>query len=109
MEAVNDLYKRIVNPELLTRRITISANQLVDEDGARESRSYEQMDLFTDYKNEEKTKEIEEAQEKKERRMQEAVLSVKKKYGKNAILRGMNFKEGATAKERNGQIGGHKA
>lgn len=109
MEAVNDLYIRIVNPELLTRRITISANQLVDEDGARESRSYEQMDLFTDYKNEEKTKEIEEAREKKERRMQEAVLSVKKKYGKNAILRGMNFKEGATAKERNGQIGGHKA
>ena len=109
MEVVNDLYKRIVNPELLTRRITISANQLVDEDGARESRSCEQMDLFTDYKNEEKTKEIEEAREKKERRMQEAVLSVKKKYGKNAILRGMNFKEGATAKERNGQIGGHKA
>ena len=67
------------------------------------------MDLFTDYKNEEKTKEIEEDREKKERRMQEAVLSVKKKYGKNAILRGMNFKEGATARERNGQIGGHKA
>ena len=67
------------------------------------------MDLFTDYEAAEKQKQEDEAKMKKERALQEAVLSVKKKFGKNAILKGMNLEEGATATERNKQIGGHRA
>ena len=67
------------------------------------------MDLFTDYQALEEQKQNEETELKKERAIQEAVLSVKKKYGKNAILKGMNLEEGATTMERNHQIGGHNA
>jgi len=69
----------------------------------------QQLDLFTDYEAMEKQRQKEQAQLDKERRMQLAQLSIKKRFGKNAILRGLNFEEGATAKERNKQIGGHKA
>ena len=68
-----------------------------------------QLDLFADYKALAEEQEKKQAKLKKERKMQEAVLNIKEKYGKNAILRGLNFEEGATAKERNQQIGGHKA
>lgn len=109
MAAVIDLYDRIVNPKLLVRRITVTANHLVDENAITDKGAYEQLELFTDYakvlEEQEKEKEI----LKKERKLQEAMLQVKKKYGKNAILKGMNFEEGATAIERNKQIGGHKA
>ncbi len=108
-DAVLDLYDRIVNPRLFLRRVTISANHLVDESEAVITTSYEQLDLFTDYVALEKKKKEEEARLSKERRLQEAMLSVKKKYGKNAILKGMNLQEGATTLERNRQIGGHKA
>ena len=66
------------------------------------------MDIFTyfDSLNEQPN---DEAELERERHMQEAMLNIKKKYGKNAILKGMSFQEGATAKERNNQIGGHKA
>ena len=67
------------------------------------------MDLFTDYGAGEEAREQEEENLQKERKMQETMLSIKKKYGKNAILKGMNLEEGATAKERNSRIGGHKA
>ncbi len=67
------------------------------------------MELFTDYDAIEKQKEKDAADQEREKRWQKAVLDIKKKYGKNAILRGMNFEDGATARERNGQIGGHKA
>ena len=70
---------------------------------------YEQLDLFTDYEAQRKKKEEEEAALDREKRMQEAMLSIKKKFGKNAVLKGMNLQEGATAKDRNEQIGGHKA
>ena len=70
---------------------------------------YEQLDLFTDYEALDKQRKEEKARLEKERRMQEAQLKIKQRFGKNAILRGLNFKEGATAKERNKQIGGHKA
>ncbi|MDE7022248.1 MAG: DNA methylase [Lachnospiraceae bacterium] len=111
LDAVMALYDRIVDKNLLVRRIYISANHLVDEATAhdREQTSYTQLNLFTDYEALEKQHRETEAALKKERALQEAILSVKKKYGKNAILKGMNLEEGATAIERNHQIGGHKA
>ena len=111
MDAVMDLFDRIVDKNLLVRRINVTANHLMDEATAHENdrNSFEQMDLFTDYKTLEKKKKENEANQKKERAIQEAILSVKKKYGKNAILKGMNLEEGATTIERNHQIGGHKA
>ncbi len=108
-EAVMALYDRIVNPDLLIRRINISTNNVVDESKAQEHSMPIQLDLFTDYEELERQKLDEKAALEKERKMQEAVLSIKKRFGKNAILKGLNFEEGATAKERNQQIGGHKA
>ena len=111
IDAVMELYDSIVNSDLLVRRINVTANRLVDEKqaGMTESTKYEQLTLFTDYEAEQKQKEAEEAVLSKERKLQEAMLSVKKRYGKNAMLKGMNLQEGAMTKERNNQIGGHKA
>lgn len=111
LDAVMELYDSIVNPNLLVRRINVTANRLVDEGEATEAESgtFEQLTLFTDYEAEEKRREEEEAKRSKERKLQEAMLSVKKRYGKNAMLKGMNLQEGAMTKERNNQIGGHKA
>jgi len=110
-DAVMELYDNIVNPDLLVRRINITANRLTDESQAKEQTegSFEQLTLFTDYEAEQKKKEEEEAALSKERKLQEAMLSVKKRYGKNAMLKGMNLQEGAMTVERNNQIGGHKA
>ncbi|MCH5345407.1 MAG: DNA methylase [Acetatifactor sp.] len=108
-DAVMELYDRIVDPKLLVRRITVAANHLVEESTVKETPAFEQLDLFTDYASLEKEQEEENARLKKERKLQETMLSVKKKYGKNAILKGMNLKEGAMTIERNSQIGGHKA
>lgn len=109
-DAVLNLYDRITDPSLLVRRVYVTANRVISEDEAfSEKTVYEQMDLFTDYEALEKEKEKERRQLKKERNMQEAMLEIKKKFGKNAVLRGMNLKDGATAMERNRQIGGHKA
>ena len=109
MDAVIELYDRIVDRNLLVRRINITANRLVDESSVKKEEVYEQMDLFTDYEAQRKKKEEEEAALDREKRMQEAMLSIKKKFGKNAVLKGMNLQEGATARDRNEQIGGHKA
>ena len=103
------MYDRIVNPNLLIRRVTVSANHLTDERENRIEEKFEQLDMFTDYAALEKERKEQAEQLAKERRLQEAMLSVKKKYGKNAILKGMNLLEGATTMERNRQIGGHKA
>lgn len=107
--AVMDLYDRIVDEHLLVRRITITANKLVDEKSVKQENEYQQLDLFTDYEAQRKKQTEEEEKLERERRMQEAMLSIKKKFGKNAVLKGMNLEEGATAKDRNEQIGGHKA
>ena len=107
--AVMDLYDRIVDENLLVRRITITANKLVDENSVKQEYEYQQLDLFTDYEALKKKQAEEEEKLERERRMQEAMLSIKKKFGKNAVLKGMNLEEGATAKDRNEQIGGHKA
>jgi DNA polymerase V len=109
MKAMMDLYDRIINPELLIRRVTVVAGHLIDEKGIVKEEKFEQMDMFTDYDALEKERKKEAELLAKERRLQEAMLSVKKKYGKNAILKGTNLQEGATTMERNRQIGGHKA
>lgn len=109
-KAAGELYDRIVNPDLLIRRMNISACHIIREnDITRKDADFEQMDLFIDYEAKEKKRKEREEELNKERKIQEAMLSIKKKYGKNAVLRGLNFEEGATAMERNQQIGGHKA
>ena len=109
MDGVMELYERIVNPDLLVRRVTIAANRVVDEKKAGKEEHFEQMDLFTDYEALARQRMEQEEKFAKERKLQEAMLSVKRKYGKNAILKGMNLQEGARTMERNNQIGGHKA
>ena len=102
------LYDRIVDPNLLIRRLSISANKLLPEADAPKEEA-EQLDLFTDYAAKEQREQADEAAYARERKIQEAMLGIKKKYGKNAILKGMNLEEGATARERNETIGGHHA
>lgn len=104
MEATMKLYERIMNKQLLVRRINITANNVVDEETAKKEKPFEQIDLFTNYQ--EKVKKTQE--EKTEKELQKAMIDIKKRYGKNAILKGMNLQEGGTTIERNGQIGGHK-
>ena len=106
---VAELFNRIVDPGLLVRRLYLSANHVVPETSLPRQDSPEQLDFFTDYAVREQQKAEEMAQQEREKRRQQAVLAIKKKYGKNAILKGMNLEEGATARERNSQIGGHKA
>ena len=109
LRAVTALYDRLVDPNLLVRRLSISANKLLDEASVPRGEETEQMDLFTDYAAKEQQAQADEAAHAKERKIQEAMLGIKKKYGKNAILKGMNLEEGATARERNETIGGHQA
>ncbi len=109
MDAVTELYERIVDKNLLVRRVNITANHVVDEETVQKSDDFEQLDLFTDYSAVQAKKEEEEAELAREKSMQKAMLEIKKKYGKNAILKGMNLEEGATTLDRNKQIGGHKA
>ena len=104
-----ELYDRIVNPDLLIRRLNLTTNHVVDESSVKKDTVPQQLDLFTDYEEVERKKKEEQAALEKERRMQEAQQAIKQRFGKNAILKGLNFEEGATAKERNAQIGGHKA
>ena len=108
-DATLGLYDKIVNPALLIRRLTISANHVVPENNISNEGIVEQLNLFTDYEALERKREEEKLALEREKRMQQAVLSIKKKFGKNAILKGMNLQEGATARNRNEQIGGHKA
>ena len=108
-EAIVDLFDRIVNKDLLVRRLNLTVNHVVNEEEANRRTTPTQLDLFTDYEELARQQEAEKAELDKERRIQEAQLAIKQRFGKNAILRGLNFEEGATAKERNEQIGGHKA
>ena len=109
MKAVEDLYDRIINPDLLVRRIYVVASRVISEEEAKEKEVFEQMDLFTDYEALKKEKEQEQTELQKEKRIQHAILDLQKKFGKNAVLKGMNLEEGAMTRERNRQIGGHKA
>ena len=108
-ERVARLFDQIVKPNLLVRRLNLTTNHVVSEQEVAHPTEPVQYDLFTDYDAEERKKGEEKKLLDKERRVQGAVLKIKKQFGKNAILKGLNFEEGATAKERNEQIGGHKA
>ena len=109
LDAVSELYDRIIDRNLLIRRLTVVANHLLPEADAPKKHAFEQLDLFTDYAAEQAKEKVEDEALARERRLQEAALAIKKKFGKNAILKGMNLEKGATARDRNGQIGGHKA
>lgn len=108
--AVEKLFNRIVNPDLLVRRLNLTACAVVYEDEAKWlDGDPVELTLFTDYDELMRQKEQQKAMLAKERKVQEAVLRIKKAYGKNALLKGLDFDEGATTIERNSQIGGHKA
>jgi DNA polymerase V len=109
LDAVTELFERIIDKNLLIRRVNITANHVVDEATVQKTDNFEQLDLFTDYGAAQAKKEDEDAELAREKKMQKAMLEIKKKHGKNAILKGMNLEEGATTVDRNRQIGGHKA
>ena len=110
MDGTTELFDRLVNPDLLIRRLNLTTNHVVSEASvAAQANAPRQLDLFTDYEAIERQRQEEQAKLDKERRIQEAQLRIKQRFGKNAILRGLNFEDGATAKERNAQIGGHRA
>lgn len=103
MDAVMKLYNRIMNKHLLVRRINITANNVVDELNEKNNKNYEQIDLFTNY--EQTAEKLQ--KEKTEKELQKAMINIKNKYGKNAIIKGMNLQDGGTTIDRNKQIGGH--
>ena len=108
-KAVVELFDRVVDKELLVRKINLTANRIIPESEVPEDDGIVQMDLFTDYGALEKKRAEENAALERERKMQKTMLGIKKRFGKNAILKGMNLQEGATTKQRNEQIGGHAA
>lgn len=108
--AASKLFDQIVDKSLLIRRMYIVANHVIGEaDASEKEQGFDQLDLFTDYAALEAEQEAERVSLDRERKLQEATLAIKKKFGKNAILKGMNLEAGATAKDRNARIGGHKA
>lgn len=109
VDAAMELYDRIIDEKLLVRRINVTANHVTEESAIPQQEPLGQLDLFTDYEAIERQQERERQELEREKRMQKAMLDIKKKFGKNAILKGMNLEEGATAVQRNKQIGGHKA
>jgi DNA polymerase V len=109
IDAVMELFDRIVDENLLVRRVNIVAGRVVDESTVRQPDGYEQLNMFTYPQAVQRQKKEQEAALARERRTQEAVLSIRKRFGKNMILKGMSLEEGATARDRNRQIGGHKA
>ena len=108
IDALTRLFDRITAPQLLVRRMYVAASRVIPEESLLET-GPEQLDMFTDYARERQKRLLEKASLEKERQRQEAVLRIKKRFGKNAILRGMDFEQGATARDRNRQIGGHRA
>lgn len=108
MDAVMKLYARIVDRNLPVRRMYVVAANLLRREDVKEAET-EQLSLFTDYAREERQREQEHAALAREQKKQQAMLAIKKKYGKNAILPGTSYQEGATGRDRNRQIGGHRA
>ena len=109
MQAVGELFDRIVKPDLQIRRMYVVANRVMREEDVQTRPKREQLDFFTEYKAEEAARKKEKEARSRERRVQEALIGIKRKFGKNAIFKGMNLEEGATARQRNAQIGGHRA
>ena len=108
MDAVLDVYDHVVHKDMLIRRVYITACDLIPETDIPEEQP-EQLDMFTDYEAVKQEEEARQLAEEKERRLQRVTLAIQDKFGKNAMLKGMNLLEGGTTIERNGQIGGHKA
>ena len=104
-----ELFDRIVDDMLLVRRVNICACNLKDESIRKQDNSPVQMSLFVDYDALDRQRQIREAAYEREKRSQHAMINIRRKFGKNAILKGMNFEDGATTIDRNLQIGGHKA
>ncbi len=102
-----ELYDRIINPQLLVRRIHLSVNHLMFEENLKRKPRVIEEDLFADHDESRRQRERQDKEEEKQRKRQEAVLKIKKMFGKNAILSGLNYAEGATQRDRNTQIGGH--
>ena len=109
MDAMTELYDRIINKDLLVRRITVVANRVLPEGDSRTEPVSEQLSFFDDIETKARREEEERKAEAREKKVQKAMLAIKKKHGKNAIVKGMNLEEGATAMERNTQVGGNKA
>ncbi len=109
IDGVLKLYERITDPSLLIRRINITACNVVPESEAKKMLEFNQISLFDDHAKAEAVNEKLEEDLKKEHNVQQAILKIQKKYGKNAVLKGVSLEEGATGRERNEQIGGHKA
>ena len=107
--AALELFDRIIDRSLLVRRLYLTATRVSDEKSAPDKKAFEQMDFFTDYHAVEEKRAKETAELEREKKVQRTVLDIKKRFGKNAILKGMNLEEGATAKERNRTIGGHRS
>lgn len=106
---VTQLFDRITNPDLLVRRLTLSINRLIPENSIKQNDDTPvQLDLFTDYEQVRSQKQAKTEALKRERRRQEAIISLRQRFGKNAILKGLNYADGATQRERNQQIGGHR-
>ena len=111
VEAVLSVFDRIVNPMLSVRRVYVAANHTRDEDEARRAEAARdvQLDMFTDYEARAREEAARRAARERERKQQQVMLAIQEKYGKNALLKGMNLEEGATQRERNDQVGGHRA
>ncbi len=109
LEAMTSLFDRIINPELLVRRINVVANRVVDENEDSSPLVSQQLSFFDALDENDAEKQKERAAEEKEKKVQRTLIDIKKKHGKNAIVKGMNLEEGATAMDRNRQVGGHKA
>ncbi len=108
MKAIDELYERIINKNLLVRRIYVVTNNVIRENEIPKKTENEQISLFVDYEKEQKEKEIEDKKKKQENNLQHAIIDIKKKYGKNSVIKGMNLEKDGTTIERNSQIGGHK-
>ncbi len=108
-EAILKLYDEIANPILLVRKLNITTNHIIYEKNIPKQDEFEQLDLFTDYEQIARERELEERELQREKQAQKAILEMKKKFGKNAVFKGTDLQEGATTISRNQQIGGHKA
>ena len=105
MDAIMELFDRIADPALLVRRVTLNAARVIPRSSIPRQEQPQQFSFFDDPDS--SKREEEDALLEREHRRQKAMLTIQKKYGKNAILKGVNYMEGATTRERNQQIGGH--
>ena len=107
--AALELFDSIIDRNLLVRRIYLTAARVVSEESAPDKKAFEQLDMFTDYGAAAEKKAVETAELEREKKVQQTMLDIKRRFGKNAILKGMNLEEGATGRERNNTIGGHRS